>query len=138
MPGGPPRTPTTIRKARGNPGHQRNEPLEPQPMPTTADPPLDLTGIALKLWHELAPEFVRMGTLTVVDRNELATGCRLRAIGLARLETWGEDNAAAQMATLSILRDSSRILGRFGVGASDRTRIHVQLPPGPGKWAVAS
>ena len=134
---GPPKKPSKLAAAQGNPGKRPLNLLEPQPAPTTANPPEDLTGDARALWMRLAPEFVRMGTMTAIDRDELAFGCRLRAAGLEALTECEHQHKTPSLALLSTLRDSSRILARFGVGASDRTKIHVQPPVAPSKWRVA-
>jgi hypothetical protein len=126
---GPPPIPTRIKKARGTfrPDRVHNE---PQPAPTTAAPPDTLTGSARELWQALAPELVRLGILTAVDREEFAVGCQLRAAGLRELDRTGPTPYALQA-----LRDSSRIFGRYGVGASDRARIHVTPPQPESRWA---
>jgi len=95
------------------------------------EPPDDLTGEARVLWTNVVPELVRIGCLTAVDRDEFAVGCRLRAYGLEGLRA-GEKLSERQM---QALLHSSRIFARFGIGASDRTRISVAPPKAPGKWA---
>jgi phage terminase small subunit len=131
---GPPKTPTVIRKARGNRGHENLNHIEPHPAATTADPPPELTGDARALWQRLAPELVRIGTLTSIDREELAVGCRLRAVGLRALTHSEQEGVRLPSGALNALKEASRILGRFGVGASDRTKIHVQPPKPASKW----
>ena len=124
---GPPKVPTALRKARGNRGHEIFSAFEPQPPATTADPPADLTGEARALWERLAPELVKLGTLTVIDRDEFAKGCRLEAEG------WHNFPVDTDLG-LRCLKQASTIFGRFGVGASDRTKIHVQPPKPASKW----
>ena len=124
---GPPKTPTAIRKARGNRGHETFSQFEPQPPATTATPPGELSGAARALWDRLAPELVRLGTLTVIDRDEFAKGCRLEADG------WAMQIDEPELA-LRYLKQASNILGRFGVGASDRTKIHVYPSKPASKW----
>jgi hypothetical protein len=133
---GPAKTPSVIQRMRGNPSKEKLNPieLEPQPAPTVADPPPDVVGPALALWRTLAPEMVRIGTLTSLDREELAIGCRLRIVGLAALTRSEQEGVRLPSGALNALRESSKILARFGVGAADRTKIHVQPPKPDSKW----
>ena len=133
MPGFAP-TPTAKARLRGFPRKQAQNPHEPQPTTTSAEPPPDLTGAALDFWRRHVPELVRIGCLTSIDRGEFALGCRFRAWGEAKL-TLAEQGGPLTDAALKALRESSRIFARFGIGASDRTRIHVAPPQPESKWA---
>jgi hypothetical protein len=134
---GPPRTPTEIARRRGFPGKRAQNPQEPQPCPTTAEIDDDaLTGPARTLWDLLAPELIRIGCLTFVDREEFATGCRLRAYGLTGLTAAEKGTGVLTERHMSALLHSSRIFARYGIGASDRTRISVAPPTAGGKWAA--
>lgn len=126
--------PTALKVLRGNPGQRRLNAHEPiPPPPATADPPADLPEAARVIWQAHAPELVRLGVLTVVDRDEFALGCRLRALGMAALKD-SEDGPPLRV--LQMLRQSSSIFARFGIGASDRSRISVAAPKKPeSKWA---
>jgi phage terminase small subunit len=128
--------PTALKVLRGNPGQRRLNQHEPVPAaPATADPPAGLPDAALLIWQALAPELVRLGVLTVVDRDEFALGCRLRALGMAALEQ-SDENWHALGHALQMLRQSSSIFARFGIGASDRSRISVVGPKKPeSRWA---
>jgi hypothetical protein len=126
---GPAAIPTKIKRERGNPGKQRLNDAEPEPAPTDATPPEDLTGYALGFWQRHAPELVRLGCITAVDRDEFAVGCLMRAKGL-------EDLEAAPNRALKELAMSSRIFARYGIGASDRSRITSAHPKKPeSRWA---
>jgi phage terminase small subunit len=126
--------PTALKVLRGNPGQRRLQ-HEPVPAaPATADPPAGLPEAALLIWQAHAPELVRLGVLTVVDRDEFALGCRLRALGMAALEQYHDDGPPLRV--LQMLRQSSSIFARFGIGASDRSRISVVGPKKPeSRWA---
>ena len=134
MRGFPP-APTAIKKLRGNPGQRRLPEHEPQPAATTAEPPRSLTGSALAIWQELAPECVRLTTLTVVDRRQFAKACRLEALADAALAKAEQTGELPTKSAREILRDADRIFARYGIGASDRTRIHVAPPKAESKWA---
>jgi len=124
-------TPTALKILRGNPGKRRLNREEPQSLPTDATPPADLPAAAVAIWEERVPELIRMGvmTLALADRGEIAKACRLDALGLARLEQ-------APSWALNAMRDATRIWARFGVGASDRSRITTAHPKKPeSRWA---
>jgi hypothetical protein len=133
--------PTALKLFRNNPGHVKLPTHEPQPTPTGAEAPSDLTEAAKAIWDEIAPDCVRIGTLTGMDRGELALACRLRAIGLAQIRQAEHKGTPGRefSAGLKSLAQSSTIFARFGVGASDRTRLSIMAPPRPGKrkgkWA---
>ena len=126
---GPPPAPTALKIQRGNPGKRRLNRHEPEPAPTDATPPEDLPPDALAIWNARVPELIRIGTVTLADRGEVAKACLLDALGRARLES--TPNWA-----LNAMRDASRIWARFGVGASDRSRITTAHPKKPeSRWA---
>jgi hypothetical protein len=74
---------------------------------------------------------IRIGCLTAVDRDEFALGCKLRAYGLE-----GLDGGELRERHMQAFLHSSRIFARYGIGASDRTRISVAPPTAGGKWAA--
>ena len=121
-------TPTALKRLRGNPGKRRLNDAEPTPAPTDATPPPDLSGDALAFWHRHAPELVRLGILTAIDRDEFALGCRMRAKGL-------DDLADAPNRALKELAMSSRIFARYGIGAADRSRITASPKKPESRWA---
>lgn len=125
---GPPPAPTALKIRRGNPGKRHLNRNEPEPAPTDATPPDDLPPDALAIWNDRVPELIRIGTVTLADRGEVAKACRLDALGLARLES--TPNWA-----LNAMRDATRIWARFGVGASDRSRITATPKKPESRWA---
>ena len=139
---GPAPLPTAKNRQRGFPGKRTRNHDEPQPAPTTATPPDDLTSAARALWDRLAPECVRLGMLTAIDRDEFADACRAKAEGQRRLAAAegapieiiaGASNPVSQ--ALGLLKYASSVFARYGIGASDRTRIHAVTAKPESKWA---
>jgi hypothetical protein len=136
---GPKPTPTAKNRLRGYPGKRARNHDEPQPAPTTADPPDDLTGAARELWDRLAPECVRLGMLTAIDRDEFADACLAKVQGHQLLldpirEARGNAPDPRNVG-LALLKYASSVFARYGVGASDRTRIHAVTTKPESKWA---
>lgn len=121
-------TPTALKILRGNPGKRALNRNEPQPLPTDATPPVSLPPEAVAIWNERVPELIRIGTVTLADRGEVAKACLLDARGLAALD-------ASPNWALNAMRDATRIWARFGVGASDRSRITATPKKPESKWA---
>lgn len=72
---GPAPKPTKLKILNGNPGKR---PLnEHQPQPSAGEPqcPDWMPAEAKRKWRELVPELLRIGMLTVVDRETLAAYC---------------------------------------------------------------
>src|SRR4030095_13102741 len=107
---------------RANPVPAKLPTHEPQPTPTGAEAPSDLPEAARAIWDEIAPDCVRIGTLTGMDRGELALACRLRAIGLAQIQQAERKGTPGRefSAGLKSLAQSSTIFARFAQGASAR------------------
>ena len=72
---GPPRKPTALKVAEGNPGKRRlNEPellMEPE----APEPPIWLEAGGRVIWDGLVPDLVRLGLLQKVDQIQLANLC---------------------------------------------------------------
>lgn len=83
---GRPRTPTALKVITGNPGKRPLNDAEPQPTATPPKCPTWLSASAKKKWKELAPELSRMGLLTIVDGDVLASYC----------QAWAEFEAATR------------------------------------------
>lgn len=73
---GPARTPTKILKMRGSKRAGRNH-AEPEPEPGIPDPPIPLTGEALKMWHHIIGITEDLGILTAGDGVTLARYCKI-------------------------------------------------------------
>lgn len=72
---GPKPTPTTLRVLRGNPGRRPLNRGEPKPLTGDMAPPSWLSGHALDEWNRLAPVLYRLGLLTEIDGQALASYC---------------------------------------------------------------
>jgi hypothetical protein len=138
---GRPPKPIAAHRLRGLPSKTKIRHEEPAPGPALATPPEGLSpGPALRLWETLAPELIALGVLTSVDREEFALGCRLRAQGLHLLrvaeaaQTDTHDTTWTLQTALGTLKQSSSIFARFGIGAADRTRVHLKPTPVVSKW----
>src|SRR3954468_21165921 len=83
------------------------------------DPPSWLRGFALDHWHELAPDLVRAGILTVVDRPALAVLCEL----------WGRirPDPDDPRAKVPYLKWSTE----FGLPPASRHRVSAAATPFP-------
>ncbi len=139
---GPPPTPTALKIIRNNPGRRPINGHEPQPpaAPSVA-PPRWLQGEALALWTELAPALVKIGLLTVVDREALASGCRWWAIYRTadaalkrRLIDTTPSNGRQPRPELAIAQKAHeqalKILTRFGITPAERVRLTTATPGG--------
>jgi P27 family predicted phage terminase small subunit len=68
-------TPTALKLLRGNPSHRPLNIDEPKPKPGHLTPPTWLEGDAVVEWNRLAPILYRLGLLTEIDGQALATYC---------------------------------------------------------------
>ena len=71
--------PTKLKVLRGNPSKTRLNDREPVPPAGEITKPIGLSRIAERVWDELAPVCLAMGTLTVADRRPFARLCELQA-----------------------------------------------------------
>jgi P27 family predicted phage terminase small subunit len=76
---GPKPTPTALKILRGNPGHRRINPNEPKPKGGPMAPPSWLDGVGLTEWERVSPMLERLGLLTEIDGQALATYCQTYA-----------------------------------------------------------
>jgi P27 family predicted phage terminase small subunit len=70
--------PTKLKILTGNPGHREINDREPQPTPGASMPDW-LSQSAKSEWKRIAPELLRLGLVTVVDRAALAAYCQAYA-----------------------------------------------------------
>lgn len=68
--------PTALRELEGNRGKRPLNQNEPKPQATLPSCPRHLNKPARREWHRIAPELLRMGLLTKVDRAALAGYCQ--------------------------------------------------------------
>jgi len=150
---GPAPKPTVLKRAAGNPGRRQLNDDEPIPPAGDVAPPAWLDGTALEIWHQLSPVLVTMRTLTTADVLTFARYCDLFARYLVlRKGLWskgmggtswtrkGADGKAQYVQELpqaselrQLLYSMQALEDRFGLSASARSRIKVQLtaPPAP-------
>lgn len=133
---GPPPTPTALKALRGNPGKRALNKREPKARRCAGDPPVDLMPEARAVWDRLAPKCIAMGTLLDVDADEFAKACRLEAAGNAKMTEWETSGEGGMHAAMKLWRQSSSIFARYGIGASDRSRIQLgAAPEKKSRWA---
>jgi P27 family predicted phage terminase small subunit len=147
---GPPPTPTRVKKLRGNPGRRPlGEDAEPQPRPSSAEPEKDLSAEAKRVWRRLAPELLRVGVLTEVDRLEFGRLCelvvmvkdlrrQLKAEGFTIVaEVTGRDGSKGERTRKHPVADLlhqtetrlTTLSDRFGLTLSGRVKIPVTPAP---------
>ena len=68
---GPPRTPTAIRRAKGNPGKRAYNKREPKLEPGVPPMPEGLDKVGQTEWRQLVADAMRAQVLTTVDRGIL-------------------------------------------------------------------
>ena len=71
---GPIPFPQSEKDLSGNPG-KRDDGMEITTAQSSIDPPNHLSDLATEIWNEVAPEMVKAGLLTVLDRETLAVYC---------------------------------------------------------------
>lgn len=140
---GPPPIPTAKNKLHGFPGKRPVNKQEPKPRAASADCPkwIAADDQAREAWDDLAPELIRLGLLTTIDRQALAAGCRWWSVwrtadavlveeGLTH-ET--KNNGESPRPEVAIAHKAfgaaMTIFSRFGVTPSERTRLVSPEPP---------
>lgn len=71
--------PTALHVLNGNPSKKKLNQHEPKPPQGEASQHEDVSKMADKVWHELAPICLHMGTLTPADVSSFTTLCELEA-----------------------------------------------------------
>lgn len=69
------RKPTALKLLDGNPGKRAINRNEPSFSAVSLDPPSDLSGESLEMWHEFAAEMDRLGMLDICNRRALRLAC---------------------------------------------------------------
>jgi phage terminase small subunit len=129
--------PTALKVLRGNPSKTKLNQHEPVPPPGEVTKPAGLSAGAEKVWDELAPVCVAMGTLTTADVRAFATLCELQATFSALMLRKGEDgfDLRKERETAIALRPYYAL---FGLEPVSRARMVVPKakPAEPeSKWA---
>ena len=127
MTGRPPK-PTALKILNGSAAHhpERTNGAEPKAPPLTAIPvpPFELSEVALAAWQRNASAAVGLGVLTAADLDTLAVACEAFAeyrTALKARDGWRRADAARKFYVTT--------LGKFGLNASDRTRLRVEPVP---------
>lgn len=138
--------PTNIRRLRGNPGKRPFNDAEPQPGPPELKPPAWLpVGLPRQFWKDLGPMLERMGVLTEADELSLAQLCRelqryveandaVDRLGMTyEMVTRSGDGMTMQRPEVGIANsafgNALRLMDRFGMSPSMRTRLKVERRP---------
>ncbi len=143
---GPPPKPTALKLLAGNPGKRPLNTREPRPAKTAPRCPGWLGAEAKAVWKRLVPDLRRMGVLTVVDGEALASFCQTYvrwreaedfldkhgSVYPIRDER-GQVRCMQQFPQVSIARNLILILksfyGEFGMTPAARTRIELPWNP---------
>lgn len=121
MAGRPP-TPTALKLLRGNPGKRKLNADEPKP-PVGAQPPawLKANPVLLAEWSRHAGRLTKLGLLTEIDDDALATLCVLE---VKFREIVADAPSVTALAFLS--KELRALWSRFGMTPADRARVKVE------------
>jgi P27 family predicted phage terminase small subunit len=140
--------PTELKRLQGNPGKRKLNNSEPQPTKARPRRPKFLTKDARRYWTFYVAEIERLGILTVVDGDALASFCQclaLRDRAVADIEKYGavleepvvikgqvvgfvlKKNPACNIAK-EMMQQARAFGSLFGLSPSDRSRIKVETP----------
>ena len=144
-PRGPAPKPTALRVLEGNPANRPLPKDEPKAPPGAPDQPGWLTKEARAHWDEVVPILLKLGTLTFADGEALAEYCdvwaRLRKVNRVinqKGHTFTTPNGYVQQRpevgiAKGLRADLTRLMDRFGMNPSARTRIRLSDSPGAGR-----
>jgi len=134
---GPKPKPTALRALERS---RKGSRAEPKPLATAPSRPAWLCAVGRAKWDQLVPELSRLGLLTLVDGDVLATYCQTWADYLwavAELQAKGRTFASASgymgpHPAVAIQRDARAALARlgasFGMDPASRSRFAVAPP----------
>jgi hypothetical protein len=120
--------PTRLHVLRGNPSKKRLNLAEPTPPSDPVVRPAGLSRGARRVWAELAPLCVSMGTLTVADVRAFTMLCELE-VTLSLARRW-KANPTQRTAGLKLERDFAPIVRQYYAlfGLDPVSRARIQLP----------
>lgn len=137
---GPSPMPTKLKELRGNPGKRALNVNEPQPLAAKVTCPRWLPTAAKREWRRIAPELVRLGLLTLVDRGALAAYCEAWAEAIMAHETLQREGYTFEtekgyrgvhpmvaVKNKALLRMRA-FASEFGLTPSVRSRLSVEPP----------
>jgi P27 family predicted phage terminase small subunit len=142
---GPAPKPTAIRELEGNLSKRPMPKNEPKPRTGGLMPPVWLSevedGLGMLLWEQEAPEYHRLGLLTVIDREPFARFCaymaewwrltrEIRDEGEILVLNEGKNVYANPKCSLrqQAFKNADSIGRQFGWTPSSRTKIEVDRP----------
>ena len=142
---GPPPKPTRLKMLQGNPGKKKLNMYEPQPKKEVPRCPAWLSPGAKTVWRRVVPELKRIGVLTIIDGDALATYCQIYSRWkeaeefLAKhgsvyplRDDQGQVKYMQQFPQVAIARHLAQLTKtyqqEFGLTPSARTRIEVGEP----------
>lgn len=143
--------PTAIKILRGNPGKRPLNVDEPTPPAGLVQKPADLSGRSAKVWDEVAPICLAMGTLTTADVKAFVAYCELQATAeliavekqnpefkplVMKATVDGDGNVHLEARENPLIRMERHTAGalrpyyeKFGLEPVGRARIHVRTDP---------
>ena len=126
---GPPPTPTSLKRLRGNPGKRPLNLREPTPPGPLGPPPPHLSTEARAVWLELCPVVVAMRVATLADRVAFELLCN----AVARYR--GTKHLAHQLGAAKVL---TPLLREFGLVPGSRARLQVAPGDRAPRGSIAS
>jgi P27 family predicted phage terminase small subunit len=136
--------PTQLKVLRGNPGRRPLNRAEPAPAPALSlAPPAWLEGEAVTEWHRLAPVLHRLGLLTEIDGDALASYCQtwarwreaeaaIRKYGMVLKGKNGFPVISPYVAVANrAMAHMKALLIEFGMTPSSRTRVKTDTGAAP-------
>ncbi len=129
------RTPTALKKLKGNPGNRPLNEKEPAPETGIPAPPQGLDGLALEEWERMSCALYNLGLMTPVDMAAFAGYCqhyarwreaeeKIKTEG-ATIKTTGGN--LIQSPWVGIANTSSKLmlkfLSEFGMTPSSRAKV---------------
>ena len=127
---GRPPKPTALKLLQGNPGRRKLNDQEPKPPLGCDPPPFIKNDPDLRAeWKRQAPRLERLGLLTEIDGDALATLCALEV----RFRLMLEAGDASTTALAVIAKEKRALWSRFGMTPADRVRVKVDKPKPAGK-----
>lgn len=128
MAGRPPK-PTALKLLQGNPGRRKLNDQEPKP-PLGAEPPAWIKNDPELLveWKRQSPRLEKLGLLTEIDGDALATLCALEV----RFRLMVREGAGAS-SLATVAKEKRALWSRFGMTPADRVRVKVERPKPEGK-----
>ena len=131
--------PNVLRVLKGEKNKNRYNPDEPQPPKTAVEKPERLSAEASRVWDEVAPILLAMGTLTVADVPTFAVYCEIQASFEINCSLKGSEGFSATR-EITLANGLRPYIEYFGMTPGGRARIRVTKPTteeAPSKWAGA-